>query len=140
MRLLQYGVPLVEGDQGRAVFVVFYFGRKGAGSVQANIDRWTGMFQDRAGTPKVDTLEVDGMKVTTLDVTGTYKDKPAPFLPQVTLRENYRMLAAVVETGEEGPYFFRLVGPVKSVAAQLENWSNLLKKAVKRPASDAQAG
>lgn len=130
MRAVQYGVPAADGDQARVQFVVFYFGG-GGGSVQDNLDRWVGMFEKKDGEEKIERFEADGMKVTTLDVAGTYKDKPAPFLPNFELRKDWRMLAAVVETSD-GPYFFRIVGPKKTIKEQEENWMHLLKTAKKK--------
>lgn len=130
MRAVQYGVPLAEGDKGKVEMIVFYFGG-GGGSVKDNLDRWVGMFEDKKEKEKVDSFEADGMKVTTLDVTGTYKDKPFPFSQSFELRKDWRMLASVVETSD-GPYFFRLVGPQKTVEAQSKHWAHMLKSAKKK--------
>lgn len=128
MRVAQFGVPLVEGDKGKVEFLVFYF-NGGGGDADSNIKRWVGMFEDVEGKEKVKTSEVSGLKITSLDVTGTYKDKPFPMSETFTPRKDYRMMAAVIETPDDGPYFFRFVGPAKSMAAQSENWSHLLKTA-----------
>ena len=126
MRTLQYGIPLVKGDKGKAEFVVFYFGG-GGGSVEDNLNRWKGQFQDVKKDPKVAKFKVDGMKATTLDISGTYKFKPAPRLPMTTLMKDHRMFCAIVDTPDDGPYFFKLVGPKKTIDAQEKNWNHLLK-------------
>lgn len=128
MRIAQFGVPLAEGDSGKIEFVVFYFGGQG-GSADDNIKRWAGMFEDVQGEKKVNKMEVNGLKITELDISGTYKDKPFPMSDTFTPRKDYRLLAAVVETPDDGPYFFRFVGPAKTIKGEEEAWKNMLKTA-----------
>lgn len=130
MRAVQYGIPPAEGDKAKVEMIVFYFGG-GGGGVKENLDRWVGMFQDKEEKEKIDKFEADGMTITTLDVTGTYKDKPAPFLPDFELRKDWRMLASVVES-PDGPYFFRMVGPKNTIKEQEKNWEKMLKSAKKK--------
>lgn len=127
-RTMQLGIPLAEGDAGKCEFVVFYF-NGGGGGVQENIRRWIGMFEKVDGKEKTESFTTGKLKITTLDVAGTYKDKPFPMAEEFTLRENYRMLAAIVETPDDGPYFFRIVGPKKTVSQQLDAWNQLLRTA-----------
>lgn len=124
MRLLQYGIPLADGDEGKPEMVVSHFPGN-AGGVDANIERWKKQFSDIQGEPKIEKFEADGLKVTVLDITGAYKD---PFSPAGG--PNYRLLGAIVETGD-GPYFFKLNGPKNSVSAQSEGYWNMLKTAKK---------
>lgn len=128
MRAAQFEIPLADGDEGKAEFIVFYFQGQGGG-VQENIKRWVGMFEEKDGKEKVEKIEAAKMPITTLDVSGTYKDKPFPMAPSETLRKNYRMLAAVVETPDDGPYFFRLVGPKKTIEANAAAFKAMLKGA-----------
>jgi hypothetical protein len=128
MRVVQYSLPKEKGDNEKVVFIVFYFGGQG-GSVSENFKRWRGMFEDKKDEGKTDQFEVGGLKISTLDISGTYLDRPAPFAPEATPRKNYRMLAAVVETPDDGPYYFRLVGSAKSVAVHVEHWKHMLKTA-----------
>ena len=67
--------------------------------------------------------------MTTLDITGTYK---APFAADQGPKKDHRMLAAIVETPDDGPYFFRLVGPKKTVQANAEAYKAMLKGAMLR--------
>lgn len=119
MRVAQYQLPAAEGDTEAASLVVFYFGAGQGGSVQANLDRWMGQLQQPNGgsskdTAKTETLTVNGMKVTLLDVRGTYgggdmgggSAQPKP---------NYRMRAGVIES-PKGAYFVKLTGPEKTVS------------------------
>jgi hypothetical protein len=133
-RLAQYLVPKAEGDPAQPQFIVFHFGRGCAGSVEDNVKRWMGMMRqpdggDTAKVAKRSTSDRDGLKITSVDAPGTYLDRPFPMAQQFTERPNYRMLAAVVETtreGGDGPYYLRLVGPAKSVAAAKPGWDGLL--------------
>src|SRR2546421_3675356 len=77
MRVAQYKLPKAEGDAEDASLVVYYFGPAQGGSVDANIDRWISqMEQPSSGSPKekakTQTLTVNGLKVTTVDVAGNY--------------------------------------------------------------------
>ena len=104
------------------------------GSVQANIDRWYGQFaqpdgtatQDKATTKK---LEIAGCKVTLVDVSGTYKDKPmGPFAGGAGVdRPNYRMLAAIVEVPDRGNYFLKFYGPAATVAAHADGFRKMVE-------------
>ena len=116
MRKAQFSLPKSEGDAEDAELVAFYFGQGQGGSVEANIDRWIGQISQPDGSSskekaKTSSREVSGMKVTLVDVSGTYSNT---MMGNTAPRPGYRMLAAVIETGE-GPWFFKLVGPEKTV-------------------------
>lgn len=130
MRVVQFGVPLAEGDEGTCELVVFYFQGQG-GTVEQNITRWKAMFQEIDGTPKIEEFKAGDLQITLVDITGSYKDKPFPMAETFTLRKNYRMMAAVVETPDDGPYYFRLVGPKKTVARDADAYTAMLKGAGK---------
>jgi hypothetical protein len=116
MRVAEFVLP---GPAGDAELVVYYFGG-GGGSVDANIQRWLGQMQQPDGSATADKAKresrtINGLKVSTLDVSGTYV---AEVRPGATERHNspgYRMRTAVVET-PRGPYYVKLVGPEKTVA------------------------
>ncbi|MCB9625547.1 MAG: hypothetical protein H6723_19690, partial [Sandaracinus sp.] len=111
MRNAEY---FVAGDGGEAVLTVFHFPGMG-GSVQDNVSRWVGQFQGEGGGPApsdVQTRNVAGLDVTTIDVTGTFASgmMGGPSTPQ----SNQRLLGAIV-SGPNGPIFFKLVGPASTV-------------------------
>ena len=134
-RLAQYGVPKASGDPAAPAFIVFHFGKGGGGTVEDNVRRWIGMMEQPVGTDartvtKRGLKERPGLRITTLELPGTYQDKPFPFSNQVTPRPNYRMFAAIVETtgeGGEGPFFIRMVGPNKSIEAARTGWEMVLE-------------
>jgi len=120
MRVAQYKLPKVEGDPEDGSLVLYYFGASQGGAVQANIDRWVSQMQQPDGSAskdkaKTDNLTVNGLKVTTVDVTGTYTAEMSPGSGDRHNNADYRLRAAVIET-PKGNYFAKLVGPAKTIA------------------------
>ena len=102
------------------------------GSVQANVSRWVGQFQG-AVEEETEETEVDGMKTTLVDLSGTFlQSAGGPFAPK-TPREDYRMLGAIVETGGLGNYFFKLVGPAESVDPAADGFKEMIESIKKNP-------
>ena len=119
MRVAQYKLPKVEGDGEDASLVVYFFGATQGGTIQANIDRWISQMQQPDGSSsrdkaKTETTTVNGLKVTTVDVAGTYTAEMAPGTGNQRNDPNYRLRAAVIET-PKGNYFLKLVGPAKTM-------------------------
>jgi hypothetical protein len=118
MRAAQFRVPKTGSDAEDAEAVLFFFGAGQGGSAQDNLDRWYGQMTQPDGKPSKEAgtvviKTVKGMKVTALDLAGTYKGMPAPGAP-ATAKTGYRLLAAAIE-GPGGPWFFRIVGPDATV-------------------------
>jgi hypothetical protein len=116
---VEFEISAAKGDENPGRFTMMGAG----GDVQANIDRWFGQFEQPGGADskekaKVEKLTVAGKTVHYVDLAGTYKDSPSgPFAGGKTIkRENYRMLAAIVETKEAGNYFLKFYGPKATVA------------------------
>jgi hypothetical protein len=115
MRYATYNAPAAVGDPEGGECGVFFFGSGQGGSVDMNIDRWIGQFED-AGKPSRSVKEVNGLKVTFVEVRGTYVGMSGPMMPSQGKKENYRLLGAIVEA-PEGSVFFKFTGPQKTVAA-----------------------
>jgi hypothetical protein len=120
MRVAQFTIPRAPGDSADAELVLYYFGGSG-GSVEANIDRWIGQMQQPDGRPssavaKRSSRTVNGLEVTLVDVSGTYVAEMSPGASERHNSPNFRLRAAVVTT-PKGPYFIKLTGPAKTVAA-----------------------
>src|SRR5205085_10263959 len=131
MRVAQYKLPKVEGDNDDATLVLYYFGPTQGGTAQANIDRWIGQMQQPDGSDskskaKTENLTVNGLKVTTVDVTGTYNAEMAPGSGTFHNDDNYRLRAAVIET-PKGNYFVKLAGPAKTIARWDQSYNDYLK-------------
>jgi len=131
MRAAQYKLPKAEGDSEDASLVLYYFGPSQGGPPQANIDRWIAQIQQADGSSskdkaKTDMMTVNGLKITTVDVTGTYTAEMAPGSGTTHNDTNYRLRAAVIET-PKGNYFLKLVGPAKTVGRWEQSYTDYLK-------------
>jgi hypothetical protein len=120
MRVAQFSLPRAAGDTADGELIVYYFGGSG-GSVEANMNRWIGQMEQPDGKPssavaKRDSRSVNGLKVTLVDVSGTYVAEVTPGSSTRHNNPNYRLRAAVVET-PNGPYFVKLTGPAKTIGA-----------------------
>lgn len=124
MRRAELELPPVEGDMNPGNLAVFVF-PEGAGTVQANVDRWQQQFKgDDGQTPEVVSAKVQGqnVEVTRVEVAGTYVEPP--FAGGGTF-PNYRLLGAIVET-TDGSYFLKLVGPDKTIQAAEEGFNAMI--------------
>lgn len=111
----EFAITAAAGDEtpGRVIMM------SAGGSVQANMDRWVGQFTQAAGAA-ADTRqkEVAGTQIHTIDLSGTYKDRPQGPMGPVVEKPDYRMLGAIIVTPGSGSYFVKLYGPANTVAAQ----------------------
>jgi hypothetical protein len=129
MRVAQYALPRAAGDAQDAELVVYYFGGSG-GTVEANIERWIGQMQQPDGRPssavaKRQSRTVNGLKVTLVDVPGTYIAEMTPGATERHNSPNFHLRAAVIETSN-GPYFIKLTGPAKTIAASEKAFESFL--------------
>lgn len=133
MRKAQYLLPKAKTDVEDATLVVFYFGQGEGGSVELNLERWYGQFQQPDGSSSKEKAMVSrrtasGMPVTMADVSGTYAPSGmGPMMPAPEPKPGYRMLAAIVES-PQGPYFFKLTGPERTV----EEWHRSFERFIDR--------
>jgi hypothetical protein len=119
MRAAQFQLPAPAG--GEAEVIVYYFGESGAGSVEANIDRWLSQFKQADDKPskdvaKVETAQIAGQEAKVISVSGRYV---APAMPggEPSDKPDQSLIAAIVPS-PKGPYYFRLIGSKAAVAAQ----------------------
>jgi len=131
MRVAQYRLPHAATDTEDASLVLYYFGQGQGGSASANVERWIGQMKQAEGVSskeaaKQEQLEVNGLKVTTVDVSGTYVAETAPGSGTFHNKPAYRLRAAVVET-PNGSYFVKLVGPEKTVAQWNESFLSYVR-------------
>lgn len=126
----EFAAPAVEGDPAEARITVMGAG----GGIQANVDRWIGQFEQPDGSDSRDKTKVEKKRISDTDVyvvsvTGNYKDRPGggPFTQTpVVVREDYRMLSAIVATERQGHYFIKMYGPRKTVDAQEEAFAEMV--------------
>ncbi len=125
----EFEAKAAEGDElpGRATVM------GAGGSIEDNINRWCGQFIQPDGTStrekaKVRNTTSGGCDVVIVDVTGTYEDKPGPFVPGKGVeRPNYRMIAAIIQTKKAGNYFVKFYGPAKTVAMHEANFNKMIE-------------
>lgn len=136
MRVAEYRLPKAEGDSADAILVLYYFGPGQGGPAEANIDRWINQMQQPDGRPskeraKTETLTVNNLPVTTVDVLGTYNGgmaAPGGGMSAATAGDmsNYRLRAAIIET-PKGSYFVKLTGPQKTVSRWDQAYTDYIK-------------
>ena len=122
MRIATYKIAKAEGDADDAELSVTQVG----GDVTSNINRWKGQF-DPAAEAEVNERAVGDLKVTVVNLAGTFKGMAMPGAPAGGAKENYAMLAAIVVwEGHGDPYFFKLTGPQKTVDAARPAFEELI--------------
>jgi hypothetical protein len=119
MRLATYHVPAATGAADEAEMSV----SRAGGSTDANIERWIGQFAD-AGQASRGEKEIRGLKVSLVEVSGTYQGGMSGSAP--TSRRGWTLKGAVVEA-EDGAYFFKLTGPTASVRAAHRDFDALVQ-------------
>jgi hypothetical protein len=124
MRVAEFVVPKASGDTEDGELIIYYFGG-GGGSVEANLERWTSQFQSTK-EPVRTSATVNGLKLTSLDVSGTYVAEMRPGSTKHLNKPGFRMRATVVET-PKGPYFVKLTGPAKTIDSAGAAFDQFLK-------------
>ncbi len=131
MRVAQFKLPKAAADSEDGSLVLYYFGQAQGGGTAANIERWVSQMEQPDRRPskeraKEETLTVNGLKVTTVDLVGTYTAEMAPGSGTFHNKPGYRLRAAVVET-PKGSYFAKLVGPEKTIAQWDQAFTSYIK-------------
>ena len=123
MRVAQATIP---GAGGPGDLVVFFFGPGGGGGVEDNIQRWIDQMDPTPGSnPQPETFDANGFRITWIDVSGTLKPSNMGTGP-ATEQPNSRLFGAVVE-GPGGPWFFKATGPDATLAAERDNFLQMLR-------------
>jgi hypothetical protein len=130
----EMSIPKVEGEAEDAANGRLTFSNVGGG-VEANIDRWCGQFKQPDGGKTADVtkrteLDIEGNEVVIVDMTGTYVDSMGggPFSGGKKVdREGYRMMASIIQAGSHGQYTVKFYGPEKTVSANAEAFTSMIK-------------
>ncbi len=122
---VEFAVPKVDGDENNGRVTISTSG----GPIEQNLDRWYGQFtqsdgQDTADVAKVEVKTINDMKVHLVDVSGSFIDR---FKDPSKSNENYRMLAAIVETGSHGNYFIKCYGPANTIKANEAGFKKMME-------------
>lgn len=111
MRKATYKIPKAPGDAEDAELTV----SAAAGGVDANIKRWSGQFGD--ADAKTDARAPNGLKVTVVEIKGTFASGGMGMMGgPTTPKDHYMLLGAVVDGGDR-QHFFKMTGPEKTVTA-----------------------
>ena len=125
---IEFKIPMADGDDaekdGRLTIMA------AGGGIEANIERWKGQFSQPDGSStsdntKIDVLEISGMKIHMVDIKGTFGER-ARMTDPPTMRHNYRMLAAIIETGDL-QYFVKFYAGNATVEANRERFTAFIK-------------
>jgi hypothetical protein len=129
MRKATYVIPHAEGEKEDGELGVFYFGPGQGGAVEANVDRWVKQFPDaKLEDVKRADRKSNGLVTHTVEIESASFAAGAMGMPpkaDAKLRSGYALLGAIVET-PGGPYFFKLTGPKRTVAAAKSTFYKLL--------------
>ena len=118
----EYAIPKAEGDKADGRLTV----SQARGSVEDNIARWEGQFGTKVDKEQKETLVAGGIKITLVDLTGTFNDTMAPMAPLIT-RPDYRMLGAIFQLpGEEALHFVKCYGPKKTITDRADEIKRFL--------------
>lgn len=120
MRVAEFVLPRAAGDAEDASLTVYFFGANQGGGVSANIDRWIGQMTQPDGRAskdlaKTSTMDSHGLKISLIDLTGTYVAEMSPGSTEHFNKPGFRLRAAVIET-PGGPYYVKVIGPAATVA------------------------
>ena len=109
----------------------YYFGTRGAGGVQANVDRWLNQFTEPKDQikAKVEHTTIGKTKLTYVQAEGTYKSG----MPggSTTPMPGYALVGAILES-DNGNVFVRMTGPKELVQSSLMDFKKMIEGAAKK--------
>jgi hypothetical protein len=132
MRIATYRIHAIVGDPDDAECAVYFFGPGQGGTVEANFDRWKHQFTAPDGQSpvpaEIEKRVIAGVKVSTITVSGTYLGAGGMMSQEQVNKPHFRMRGAIIEA-PDGLVFFKLTGPLNTVAAAETDFNSLLASA-----------
>lgn len=124
----EFAIPKLGDDDADGRLTIMGSG----GGVEGNIARWKGQFvatpdNDPEETAKVEKIEVNGLTIHIVDISGIYADSMVGPAGPKTEREGYRMIGAIIETEERGLYFIKFYGPQHTVGENEAHFRKLVE-------------
>ena len=110
MRAAEYFVPRTGDDKEDGECSVITFGPDKGGSVDDNVERWAKQLGAAPAAVERTSRTVHGMKVTRVEIAGTYTPMALPSIPPGPPRPGYRLVGDIVEA-PSGLWFFKLTAP-----------------------------
>ena len=108
--------------------VFFHFGAGQGGSVDSNISRWLGQFDEKDRDklkPIIETAEVKGTKITRVRVSSGTFSSGMPGGP-TTPMTNYGLYGAIIESAQ-GDVYVKMTGPTDLVNAATPNFEAMVQ-------------
>ena len=122
MRKASYTVPKVAPDTEDATVTVIQAG----GTIDQNVDRWKSQLQSPHDFSRTDTKR-DALDITMVEVHGTYSGAGVMVGESPDPRPGWALVGAII-TGEgmTQPWFFKMIGPEKTVASARHDFQSLV--------------
>jgi hypothetical protein len=136
-RKASYNVPKAGNDKEDGEVLVTFNGTGDRGDPAKSFKEWFDQFDGNLGATakREEFVNGHGLKVETVEVAGTYKVALAPPVgPQKKsavqmVKNNFRLVGAVVKTPDRGNWFFKLTGPDETVQSARSALRALLESA-----------
>ena len=136
-RKASYNVPKAGNDKEEGEVLVTFNGTGDRGDPSKSFKEWFDQFDGNLGATakREEFVNGHGLKVETVEVAGTYKVALAPPVgPQKKsavqmVKNNFRLVGAVVKTPDRGNWFFKLTGPDETVQSARSALRALLESA-----------
>jgi hypothetical protein len=118
MRAAQFRIPRAGRKQEDGELILFRYGAPEGGAATDLVERWYTQFTQPDGrsskeAASVTRQSVNGLTVEVIDLSGTYHPAMGPM--EHTEKPNWRLLGAVVEGDDRGPWYWRAVGPAETM-------------------------
>ena len=135
MRAASYSYGPLEPDQDSATMAVFHFGPGQGGTIADNMQRWIKQFslpdgRDPASAAIRYDRQVAGYQAHVVTLFGIYNQSIRPMSQEKVARENYRMVAIIVEA-PGGNVFFKLTGPDYTATIMIEAFITMINQVEK---------
>ncbi len=125
-------LKVTDADSKASAEVVFYyFGTGGAGTVEANVDRWLGQFAEPRDqiNAKIEHTTVGKTKVTYVQAEGTYQSG-MPRGP-TTPNPGYALFGAILES-DEGNVYVKMTGPKEYAKSLVAEFKKMVESGLKK--------
>lgn len=135
MRAASYSYGPLEPDKDSATMAVFHFGPGQGGTIADNMQRWIKQFslpdgRDPATAAIRYERQVAGYPAHVVTLFGIYNQSVRPMSKEKIARENYRLVAIIVEA-PGGNVFFKLTGPDYTAKIMIEAFITMINQAEK---------
>ncbi len=126
MRKATYRIPRVAGDSDDAELAIFYFGPGQGGAIEANVERWIRQFPEvKPDAVHRDTRTLRGLRQHIIRIERATFSGGMPGGPSEA-KAGWGLLGAIVEAAN-GPYFFKVTGPTRTLSAAQKTFYQLLE-------------